>query len=192
MKRCSVLLLMSLALACSQEKQAAEEETKAGTLVQVENVRWRVPATWVTETPSSGFRKGQYRLPRAEGDPEDATCVVFYFRGEGGAVQANLERWSGQFEQPDGRPSREVAKIERTEVNGLKQTRMDLTGTYLFSPTPMMPPTERKPGFRLLAAVIETSTGPWFVKLVGPEKTVAKWEGSFFELLESFGERASQ
>ncbi|NIR48254.1 hypothetical protein GWO43_07295, partial [candidate division KSB1 bacterium] len=43
-----------------------------------------------------------------------------------------------------------------------------------------------KPNFRLLAAIVETSGESWFVKLVGPEKTVAKWEESFYDFMNSF------
>jgi hypothetical protein len=39
------------------------------------------------------MRVAQYQLPAAEGDTEAASLVVFYFgAGEGGSVQANLDR----------------------------------------------------------------------------------------------------
>ena len=43
-----------------------------------------------------------------------------------------------------------------------------------------------KPGYRLRAAVVETPKGSYFVKLVGPEKTVAQWNESFLSYLRSF------
>jgi hypothetical protein len=52
----------------------------------------------------------------------------------------------------------------------------------------MLAETQKKPGFRMLAAVAETKGGPWFFKLTGPAKTIAKWEKSFYAFLETFKE----
>jgi hypothetical protein len=149
-------------------------------------VSWTSPADWASETPTSSFRKAQFLLPRAQDDKEDASCIVFHFGGEGGGAQANLDRWSSQFKQPDGSASTAAAKTEQLTVNGLTQTRLDLSGTYLFKTTPMAPHHTEKPDFRMLAAVVESSSGPWFVKLVGPEGTVSKWEASYKQFLDSF------
>ena len=67
-------------------------------------LRFEAPSTWISETPSSSMRLAQYRLPGLEGDPEDAELAVFYFGGQGGSVQANVDRWIGQFSNPDGSP----------------------------------------------------------------------------------------
>ncbi len=42
-----------------------------------------------------------------------------------------------------------------------------------------------KPHFRMKAAVVETPGGPYFVKLTGPERTVARWNDSFTAFLKS-------
>jgi hypothetical protein len=44
---------------------------------------------------------------------------------------------------------------------------------------------EPKPNFRMLAAVIESPIGPWYLKLTGPEPTVSQWEDSFNQYLDS-------
>ncbi len=75
---------------------------------------WDKPEGWVEETPSSSMRRAQYRVPAESGDGE---CVVFYFGpGQGGGAQANADRWAGQFEQPDGRPSTEVMETRTVTV----------------------------------------------------------------------------
>ena len=68
------------------------------------------------------MRKAQYRLPRVEGDPEDAELVVFYFQGSGGAPQANIDRWIGQFTRPDGSPIGDAARTTNRQANGLPLT----------------------------------------------------------------------
>ena len=100
-------------------------------------------------------------------------------------------RWYEQFVQPDGRPSSAVAKVNKAEHNGLQQTTVDVSGTFSQTTTPMGPKSEEKPNFRMLGGVIETPIGPWFVKLIGPERTVARWEKSFYEFMKSFRADAS-
>ena len=119
------------------------------------------------------MRAATYRVPAAAGDPEDAECAVFYFGvGQGGTVQANIDRWVSQFEQPDGGPSSKVAKVTEQIINGLKVTTVSLAGTYLASRGPMAQPAAAKPGFHMLAAIVDAPQGPVFFKLTGPSKTV--------------------
>ena len=133
------------------------------------------------------MRVAQYRLPRAEGDTENGSVVLYYFgQGQGGSTAANIERWVGQMKQADGGPSKTVAKEERFEVNGLKVTTVDVAGTYVAETSPGSGTFENKPGYRLLAAVVETPNGSYFVKLLGPEKTVARWNESFLGFVKSF------
>lgn len=143
--------------------------------------RVAVPTGWIEQTPTSSMRKAQFSLPKAEGDSEDAELVAFYFgQGQGGSVEANIDRWIGQISQPDGSSSKEKAKTSSREVAGKKVTLVDVSGTYSNT---MMGNTPPRPGYRMLAAVIETEEGPWFFKLVGPEKTVSKWSGSFDQFI---------
>jgi hypothetical protein len=142
-----------------------------------------VPEGWMEESPSSAMRKAQYRLPKIEGDTEDGELIAFYFgQGQGGSVEANIDRWIGQISQPGGSPSKEKAKTTNREVAGMKVTLVDVSGTYTNA---MMGNSSPRTGYRMLAAVIETGEGPWFFKLVGPEKTVAKWSGSFDQFINS-------
>jgi hypothetical protein len=131
------------------------------------------------------MRVAEFSLPKAAGDAEDASLAVFYFGGQGGTVQANLDRWIGQMTQPDGRASRDVARTTRLSPRGLPITLVDLSGTYVAEVSPGSTERFNKPGFRLRAAVIETKEGPYFVKLTGPEKTVARWDDAFMTFLKS-------
>ena len=126
------------------------------------------------------MRKAQYLLPRADGDAEDASLVVYYFgTGGGGGREANLERWAGQFEQPDGAASKDRLKSADRTVNGLAVTDVELAGTYVAETSPGSGERVRKEGWRMLASIVDTPAGPYYAKLVGPEKTVARWEASY-------------
>lgn len=129
----------------------------------------------------------QYRLPGANDDAEDASLVIYYFGpGQGGSVKANLDRWIGQMEQPDGSPSSEKAATQKMTVNGLNVTLLDVTGTYRGEIRPGSGRRHNNPNARLRAAVVETPQGPYFVKLIGPEKTVSRWDEAFMEFVKSF------
>lgn len=180
-----MIVILLMFLGCNKSNDNDQTQVR---LNHTTGLKWQVPDGWIEEPPTSPMRKAQFRLPRVEGDPEDANLVLYYFQGQGGSVQANIQRWYGQFKQPDGRPTHEVARVKTQTVNGLKQTIVDLSGTYLFKMTPMDPASTPKPNSRMLAAIIETHSGPWFVKLVGPEKTVTRWEESFHQFLRSIKE----
>ena len=148
-------------------------------------LKWDVPAGWVSKTPSSSMRLADFTLPKSGSDAEDATLTVYFFGGQGGSVQANLDRWIGQMSQPDGRASKNVAKTSTLQSkSGLKITLVDVSGTYVAEVTPGSADRFNKPGFRQLAAVVETPGGPHFIKLVGPAATVAKWEPSARSFLQ--------
>lgn len=150
-------------------------------------LRFKAPSEWVVEKPSSSMRLAQYKLPKAEGDGEDASLVIYFFgENQGGSVQANLERWVSQFEQPDGSSSSSKAKLETITVNQLQISMIDLSGTYVAETAPGSGVRHNNPDYRLRAAVIETRKGAHYVKLVGPSKTVSRWEKAFNAYLQSF------
>jgi len=89
------------------------------------------------------------------------------------------------MKQADGSAVKD-AKEERFETNGLKVTTVDVSGTYVAETAPGSGTLNNSPGYRMRAAVIETPKGSYFVKLVGPEKTVTQWNASFLSYLKSF------
>jgi hypothetical protein len=150
-------------------------------------LRYKAPEGWVKEQPSSAMRVAQYKLPKAEGDTEDAALVVYFFGAtQGGGIQANIDRWISQIQQPDGSSSRDKAKTETMTVNGLKVTTVDVMGTYTAEMAPGSGTMHNDANYRLRAAVIETSKGNYFLKIVGPAKTMGRWEQSVTDFIKSF------
>src|SRR5215467_13792147 len=89
------------------------------------------PPAWHTRPASSNMRVTEFVIPKAPSDTEDAELVLFYFgAGGGGGVEANIDRWIGQVEQPDGSSSKSKAKRAERTINGLKVTTIDVSGTY--------------------------------------------------------------
>lgn len=154
---------------------------------QNRSLKFTVPNGWVEEERSSSMRVAQYKLPRVSPDTEDASLVLYYFgQNQGGSTAANIERWVSQMKQADGSSSKEAVKAAHLESNNLKVTTVDISGTYVAETAPGSGTFHNKPGYRLLAAVVETPNGSYYVKLVGPEKTVAQWNESFMSYIGSF------
>lgn len=149
-------------------------------------LKFDAPAEWTSKPPSSTMRVAEFVLPKTAGDSEDATLTIFFFGAtQGGDAQANIDRWIGQMSQPDGRASKDVARTSTMTSHGLKITLVDVTGTYVAEVSPGSADHFNKPGFRQRAGYIDTPGGPYFVKLVGPEKTVAKWNDSVDAFLKT-------
>ena len=162
--------------------------TLSATLLLAETaggIKWTAPAAWKAQ-PERPMRAATYTIPKAAGDPEDGECAVFYFgAGQGGGVEANIERWIGQFEAPGGGPADKLAKTSKATVNGLPVTRIDLAGTYKAAGGPMMQAAAPKPGYRLLGAIVEGPQGAVFFKFTAPAKTAAAQQPAFEKLLQS-------
>ena len=133
------------------------------------------------------MRVATYTIAAVAPDHHDGECGVYYFgSGQGGSVEANLDRWVGQFLQADGKPSRAAAKIEKRTVHGLAIATVDVSGAYTGMGGPMAHPGQPEPGYRLLGAIVEGPQGSVFLKFTGPAQTVAHNLPAFDKMLASF------
>lgn len=151
--------------------------------IQGGSLAYTAPEAWKARPASSSMRVAEFVVPRAQGDPEDAEVVIFYFGGGGGSVDANIQRWIGQFEQAPG--SSKDANRTSFNVGSLKVTTVDVSGTYVAETRPGSGTRLNKPNFRMRAAVVETPKGPYFVKFTGPAATVKQSMPSFEQFLKS-------
>ena len=126
------------------------------------------------------MRVATYSIPAAQDDAEGAECAVYYFgAGQGGGVDANLERWIGQF-QPVARSKRSTRKVD-----GIPVSLADVSGTYTAHGGSMSQVQGDKPGWHLLGAIAESPQGAVFFKLAGPAKTVAAASKAFDAMVGS-------
>ena len=187
---CAITLLSALLIcwACGNKSATAIPNQQANTPQNAAGeLRFKAPDGWTVEKPTSSMRVAQYKLPKVEGDKDDATLVLYYFGAtQGGTAQANIDRWIGQIQQPDGSDSKSKAKTESMTVNGLNVSTVDVTGVYTAEMAPGSKTFHNDADYRLRAAVIETPKGNYFVKLAGPAKTIARWDQSYNDYLKSF------
>jgi len=144
---------------------------------------WDVPAGWI-EQPARTMRVATYAVPAAAGALAGECAVFFFTGGDGGSVDANVERWSQQFE---GAPKPE--KSART-VRGISVTTVRIAGTYLAPGGPMMQSQGKRPGYLLVGAIAQTPQGNLFFKFTGPAATVSAAKPDWEALLASLGPTA--
>src|SRR5207244_8808542 len=150
---------------------AGDQGTAAG-------IQWTAPVSRKPQ-PARSMRAATYAIPAATG-AEAGECGVCQFgQGQGGSVEENLTRWEQQFEA-----AQPPKKRERT-VHGLRVHTLDVSGTYLASGGPMMQSHEKKPGYRLLGAIVEAPGGLVFFKCTGPAATIGKAQADFDSLIGS-------
>lgn len=131
------------------------------------------------------MRAATYLVPPASGNRTGAECAVYFFGpGQGGGVQANVDRWKNQVLGPDGKPAK--AKITRRTIHGLPVTTVDSSGAYTGMGGPMAAAQTVSHGYRLIGVIVEGPAGNVFLKFAGPEKTVALNEPKFERMLDSF------
>jgi hypothetical protein len=140
-------------------------------------VKWTMPSRWKAGPPKQ-MRAATYMIPAAPGDSEEAECAVFM--NIGGGVQANIDRWVGQFEKTDGPPTQKLETI-----NGLPVTTVEVSGTFKGGGQMMGQSSGPKASYRLLGAIAQAAEGEVFFKLTGPAKTVAAAQSEFQAMLKS-------
>jgi hypothetical protein len=127
------------------------------------------------------MRLATYRVPHEKGDLEDAEMTVFHFGGgQGGGIDANFDRWIGQFRGVD---RSKASRSERT-VQGLSVHLLEIeTGSFASAMGPGGTELE-KPNYGLLGAIVETPGGAYIFKLTGPTHTLKAVRAAFIGLLD--------
>jgi hypothetical protein len=126
------------------------------------------------------MRAAQFTLPGESEGTDAPELILFHFgEGQGGQAQANIDRWIGQIQQADGKPSAERAKRESRKVGSFNVSLVTVDGDFgggMMGGDPHANPhaSGAKTGYRLWAAVVEGKGGPWFFKATGPKGALEK------------------
>jgi hypothetical protein len=136
------------------------------------------PEGWKKKQPASRIVEAELEVPAAKGDEAAGRLTAM---GAGGSVEANIERWVGQFvDSPQ-------PKVDKLTVAGCQIQVVDLSGTY--KDTPGGPfaggRTILREDYRMLGAIIETKdAGNYFLKLYGPKETITQAHEGFVQLVK--------
>jgi hypothetical protein len=175
----------ALVLAVTGGMRAAD----SGTTVDLGGLKSTAPVGWKKEEPTEiqrQFRQYQFKIPKEAGDPADAEVIVFFFGPNGGGGKdANIKRWKEMFKAPAG----EKAKVGDFKVGEVPVTEVDVNGTYLFKMGGPFNPNakvEEKPDYRMVGVIFDTKNGAYYIRLIGPSKTVEKHKKEFDDWLKRF------
>ncbi|MEM6705564.1 MAG: hypothetical protein AAF690_22790 [Acidobacteriota bacterium] len=182
-----LLATTALLLGCAGDSTASEPAAEptpesapapapaGGTPITAEGLTFNLPDGWTPEEPSSSMRIGQATIPGSGGAGQLA--VFFFGPGGGGGAEANISRWVSQVASSD-EPLRETFASGNLSI-----TWIDSSGTLKRSTIGSFP-TEDMPDYRLFGAVVEGEGGPWFLKAVGPQATMAEQRDAFIAMLK--------
>jgi len=153
--------------------------------LDLESMLANLPDGWTRTEPTSAMRLAQVSLAAAAGDKNPAELAMFHFPGTGGSAAANIERWQNQFTGPKGQPGSQSAQTDTMMVGLFTVITTDVTGTQIASGgmTGSGPATDLS-NMRMIASVIETPSGNWFIKAVGPVKTMSAHESRIRDFIK--------
>ena len=143
---------------------------------KVAGMTFNGPKQFVSVKPNSFMRKAQLKVGV---DAAEGQIVFFHFGPQGGGgLQANIDRWYGQFTEP----RKDInAKTEKSKAGEAAVTFVSAEGT--FKAGPPRGPIEEKPGYALLGAIIESKQGAIFAKFTGPKATVSAQAAAFRKMI---------
>ena len=162
--------------------QAVADDVRAFTIANG-GFSLEAPAGWKQVPPKSGIVETEFAVP-SDGDAAPGRMTVM---GAGGSVQANVDRWYGQFTQADGSATKDKATTKTLKLAGCTVTLVDVAGTFKDMPGGPFAGGQavERPDYRMLAAIVETpEKGSYFIKFTGPGATVAKHADGFRKMVE--------
>ena len=174
-------------LGLSPDQQGAGEkiprpEPDASGKIDLGAITVQVPKGWTFEKPRALMRRAQFKVPGPSGEAES---VVFFMGAAGaGSQQANIDRWIAQFAHKDGSRIDNVTPVEK-KVSGFDVTQIEVAGDYDGGMTPDGQPGQATSERRLIAAIVATPEGPYYIKLLGPDATVAEARQAFDDMIGS-------
>ena len=149
--------------------QGLSTESSDASWMQCGSLEFPKPAAWKWVKPTAMFRTLQYAVPG------DAELIVSVFpAGDGGAIDANIERWANQF----GGAAGVKARSERV-VGEVRVARVDFEGEFKG-----MGMAQAKPGMAQLGAIVQGPAQSVFIRVLGPKASVEAARGEFDRLVE--------
>ncbi len=160
------LALVSLVLPAFSEEMES---------ITVSEFSFQYGSPWARQQVVSTMRAGQFTYDHEDEALKDVDLVIYFFgAGQGGGTQANIDRWIGQFE---GSPE---TKIEEKELGEKKVTFLTAKGTYKETMGgPFSGNSVSQADYTMLAAILPSPQGDVFLKLTGPNDSVAAMKDAF-------------
>ena len=167
---------------------AARAEDK-GTVTEIDGLKSTAPAAWKQAKATNEMQVHVFTIPKGDGDKYDAQLTVFFFgSGGGGGSKANLDRWKGMIKPAEGTKAEDAFKTTDMKVGEIKVTILEGNGDYVHKARPFdqNDKGELRTNYRLVGVIFESPNGPYFMRMVGPQKTMEANKKAFEGWLKNF------
>jgi hypothetical protein len=182
MATCGLLV----APACRQQPQSRQSEENSAPAtaaplptpsgLHAQSWHWEKPRQWLEEG-SSGLRLATFSFAERK-DP--GQCTLVSLPGDGGGVQANVQRWLAQMQLPQFSPQELADFLKQQKTmrtgSGLPVTIIDFTALG-------RPPEPAAMG--MLAAIINGENQTLFAKISGERSLLKKNKDIFLKFCQS-------
>jgi hypothetical protein len=145
----------------------------------VATFRFERPTDWAWVVPSSQMRKAELAPPGVDGGAAGEVTFFYFGPDQGGSVDANIDRWVGQFQAGAGGSN----AMQRVEQYGPTKTTL-ITASGTFNSGMPGGPTTPLTTYALLGAILEGTQGNVFVKMTGPEASVQAASAAFEAMIK--------
>lgn len=171
---CGLMILFAKLTAAALAAQQQDRTIRLG------DFQVTAPEKWARKPPQSRISSDEFAAPASQGDMADGRFTV---TAAGGSVEDNINRWMGQFKQPDGSATKDSAKVTKEEIAGQTVHFVDISGTYDDRPPFAPGGGVQREKYRMLAAVLQIKGGNFFLKFYGPRLTVSENEKAFLDMV---------
>jgi hypothetical protein len=165
--RRGIALLLAVAAACMKAPDPSAMQGGASPAAAAPRVAFDAPADWTAVAPDQDFYLAKWEVAGG------GAATLSWLGAGGGAefIAANVQRWLGEWERDGGGAIGDYS-FDTLPHGGRKVHRMELGGTL--QATRQVGGGEPRAGWRLFGAVVETESGPLFLKFIGPAEVVAR------------------
>jgi len=174
--------LRSAAVLAAVAALIGADEPKTQT-IEARGLTFEAPKDWKKVETTSRMRAAQLKVDPVDGDDFPAELVVYVFPGGAGSVDDNVERWRKQFKDENGAAPK--VETQKVQAKSLEASRVEIAGHYHPTSFPGLPPEKDRANARLLGAIVTTDKFGYFLKMVGPDKTMKEISPKFDELIKS-------
>ena len=136
------------------------------------------PVTWIEQPPMRpDLEATRFTVPGRDGS---AAAEIVVFHGIGGTIEANIERWRGQFRPDDSGAFPEAMVDTITAGDDMEVTLVELVGDWR-----KLGAASYTPNQQFITAIINGPSGMVFVRFVGDAATVAPNRNAFIDMMRS-------
>lgn len=165
----------------------ADEAEEKQTVEVFDKATLNVPGDFERTAPKNNIVQDEFVAKAGEGD--DVKTARLYMMQSGGSLQANLDRWRGQFSGND-----DAFEKKEMNVGKWKVVVAEHKGTYAerMGGGPFAPGrTVQRPDYAMLGAIIappEPQGRNYYVKMIGHEDVIKENKDSFMKMIKSLKE----